>query len=303
MRSNRPFPLLLLAATTLATAGPYPDAAGLAGSTAIPKDSPLFVNWANGHAAYQPGPGVDETWQTPPKAYGMATDSVYDILCLGNGGSATLFFPLPLRDGPGPDFAVFENGISDYFLELAFVEVSSDGVHFTRFPTASLTTSPVGGFGELEPSDLDGFAGKYRLGFGTPFDLATLPDSPNLDKQHIRFVRLIDIIGDGTTKDSANRPIFDPTPTIGSGGFDLEAIGVLHQNPDPARILEAGLTPQGFLLAWESNPGTVYQIMESTDLTTWLPAAVLTGAPDAAVTRQVLPTAGAPAKYWRIGPR
>jgi len=300
MSSNTPFLLLLLAATTLAPAGSYPDAAGLAGSTAIPKDSPLFVNWANGHAAYQPGSGVDPTWQAPPKAYGRATDSVYDILCLGNGGSATLFFPLPIRDGPGADFAVFENGISDYFLELAFVEVSSDGIHFTRFPTTSLTTTPVGGFGELEPSDLDGFAGKYRIGFGTPFDLATLPDSPALDKQHIRFVRLVDIIGDGTTKDSANRPIYDPTPTIGSGGFDLEAIGVLHQNPDPVRILQSGLTPQGFLLAWESNPGSTYQIVESTDLTTWQPVASLTGAPDAAVTRRSLPTADAPAKYWRI---
>ena len=53
---------------------------------------------------------------------------------LGDDGSLVLTFPAPIADGAGPDFAVFENAFSTEFLELAFVEVSSDGTNFTRFP-------------------------------------------------------------------------------------------------------------------------------------------------------------------------
>ncbi len=301
MHSNLHLTLLLLAATRAMAAEVYPDAAGQPGTTALPADSPLFTAWAAGHGDYQPGTGADTTWQTPAKALGPATYSVYDIVCLGNGGRITLFFPNPVCDGPGADFAVFENGFTDYFLELAFVEVSSDGVHFFRFPTASLTRSPVGAFGEIEPTEINGFAGKYRAGFGTPFDLAALPDAPAFDRQNVRFVRIIDIIGDGATKDSAGRPIYDPTPTTGSGGFDLESIGVIHQNTAAPRVLASGLTGQGFLLRWEANPGTTYQIMESTDLKFWQPAATLTAPANATTAETTLPTGNAAAKYWKIG--
>src|SRR5690554_1645811 len=65
------------------------------------------------------------------------------VVSLGNGGSAVLSFENPIKNGEGPDFAVFENGFVDpendtvAFLELAFVEVSSDGAHFVRFPAIS----------------------------------------------------------------------------------------------------------------------------------------------------------------------
>jgi hypothetical protein len=294
MRSDIPAALLALALP--AAAGYYPA------NTAIHKDSPVFANWAGGHTVYQPGGGVDGQWQTPALAYGRATDSVYDIACLGNGGSITLFFPHPVCDGPGADFAVFENAMDPNFLELAFVEVSSDGVSFFRFASASLTAEIVGPFDPwgVDPTDVEGLAGKYPLGYGTPFDLAALPDSPALDKQHIRFIRIIDIVGDGGTRDSAGRPIYDPTPTTGSGGFDLDAVGVIHQNNGGFRVLEACLTDQGFQLAWESNPGSSYRIMESTDLETWTLVEAVAPSATTAVTRRTLPTANALRKYWRV---
>jgi hypothetical protein len=287
-----------------AAAGWFAPAAGTPGSTAITKDSPVFVNWANGHSAYLPGTDVEASWQTPANAYGKADADLtsLEIVCLGNGGSITLFFPHPICDGPGADFAVFENGISDYFLELAFVEVSSDGANFVRFPATSATPELIGPYDPygMDATDLDGLAGKYRRGYGTPFDLAGLPPSATLDPQHIRFVRLVDIIGNGTVTDARGWPIYDPTPTIGSGGFDLDAIGVIHQNSGAFQITAAEITPVGFALAWDSNPGSTYQIMESTDLKTWHPVATLPGNPTGALTRIVMPMTVSPANFWQV---
>lgn len=280
--------------------GPFPDAAGTPGSTAIHKDSPLFVSWANGHSSYVIGTDVDLTWQSPPKAYGKAAGTTGDIVCLGNGGSMTMFFPVAIRDGAGADFAVFENAFSDTFLELAFVEVSSDGVNFFRFPTSSLTPSTVGSFGSVYPDEIDGFAGKYRVGFGTPFDLAVLSTHQMLDKENIRYVRITDIIGNGSVKDSAGRSIFDPTPTIGSGGFDLEAIGVIHQNTaTEIKILQFGQNSQGFLLRWESNPGSIYRIETSQNLQTWQVIETMQGAAGNRTERVFLMSNEA-RRFWRV---
>jgi hypothetical protein len=48
-----------------------------------------------------------------------------------------------------------------------------------------------------------------------------------LDLSRIRYIRLRDIIGDGNALDCAGRPIYDPYPTTGGAGFDLDAIAVL----------------------------------------------------------------------------
>jgi hypothetical protein len=50
-----------------------------------------------------------------------------------------------------------------------------------------------------------------------------------VDLQNIGFVRVVDMIGDGSETDSFGNPIYDPYPTTGSAGFDLDAIGVMHQ--------------------------------------------------------------------------
>ena len=150
-------------------AGPYAPAAGEAGSTAIHKDDVSIAAWATGFADYVVGIGVDPEFQTPEKALGPAEGTTADIVSLGRGGEITLTFAVPIRDGLGADFAVFENSFSDTFLELGFVEVSSNGTDFFRFDNDSLTPAAVDAFGEVDPTEINNFAGKYRQGFGTPF--------------------------------------------------------------------------------------------------------------------------------------
>jgi hypothetical protein len=223
--------LLFFMASSVSMAGPYPPAAGVPGSTAIHMDDPAFVGWATGYTDYTIGSHVDSTWRTPEKAFGKATGNPYDVVSLGRGGQITLTFAAPIEDGEGWDFAVFENSFSDTFLELAYVEVSSDGTNFLRFDNDSLTSAPVGSYGSIDPTDIQGLAGKYRQGYGTPFDLADLREkeevtSGMVDLSRITYIRIIDIIGDGTWFDSSSDIIWDPYPTVNSAGFDLEAVGV-----------------------------------------------------------------------------
>ncbi|MBN2216830.1 MAG: PEP-CTERM sorting domain-containing protein [Pirellulales bacterium] len=228
--------LAVLAASTTGEgrAGPYASAAGTAGSTAIHKDDPSFVAWATGYQNYVVGTDCDAEWQTPGKALGKAVGGSYDIVCLGNGGAITLTFDAPITDGEGYDFAVFENGIADTFLELGYVEVSSNGTDFFRFANDSLTASPVSAFGAVDPTNITGLASKYRQSYGTPFDLAELDGvSELLDIENVGYVKIVDIVGDGTYLDTSGDVIYDPYNTVGSGGFDLDAIGVMHQVPEP----------------------------------------------------------------------
>lgn len=295
------FPLLLaLIAAPLLHAGPYPGPAGTAGTDAIAHTDPRFVNWASGHLDYDFGANVVAQWRTPAKAYGPATTDTLDIVCLGDNGKITLYFPHPIRDGDGADFAVFENSFSNTFLELAFVEVSSDGVNFFRFPNASLSTGTVGGFGSVDATNISGFAGKYKIGFGTPFDLASLPDSPLLDREHVCFVRLIDIVGDGSAKDSSNRTILDPYPTTGSAGFDLEAIGVIHQNSGDFRMLRSVLAADTCELEWESNPGRSYRIESATKLDDWVTVQTIGARQDRGSSLFIAPRSGGPSQFWRV---
>ncbi len=219
---------LALGGISSAYAGPYAPAAGKPGSTAISKDSASITNWATGYQNYLPGNGVDATWKTPAKALGKAVGDSYDVVVLGDNGSITLTFGGYITNGAGADFAVFENSFNDTFLELGFVEVSSNGTDFFRFQGSSLTTKPVGGFGAVDPTNIDGLAGKYKQGFGTPFDLDLLAGTAGLNVNQVQYVRIVDILGNGTALDSAGRPIYDPFPTTGSAGFDLDAVGVLH---------------------------------------------------------------------------
>lgn len=240
-----------------ALAGPYAPAAGQPGSTAVPKDSGSIVRWAQAWQDYHPGPNVSGTFATPDKALGAATGVATDVVSLGDGGTITLTFGGRIVDGPGADFAVFENSFNDTFLEFAWVEVSSDGSHFFRFPGFSFTPAPVGGFGAVDPTNVDGLAGKYRGGYGTPFDLSLLSGVAGLDVQAVRYVRLVDIVGDGSVKDmfpaafGGPNPIYDVYPTVSSGGFDLDGVGVMHfaaaPVPEPSTLASLGLG--GLLLA------------------------------------------------------
>jgi len=245
------------------SAGPFGPAAGQPGSQAIAYDDAGIKAWATGYENYVPGTDLDAEFQTPARALGVAGDSdgtgagvTFDIVSLGRGGSITLIFDTPIVDGSGFDFAIFENSFNDVFLELAKVSVSSDGVNFVQFDALSTVPAPVNGFGSVDATDLEQIAGKYRGGFGTPFDLAQLAGNPLLDVNNVSYVRLQDIIGDGSASNdltpetlahrlgidvselspallnianNAPAAIYDPYPTVGSAGFDLDAVAVLNQ--------------------------------------------------------------------------
>lgn len=229
--------------------GPYDPPAGQIGSEAISKDSSAIQSWATGIEICRGPVKIDDPniWDQGSNhaSFGIASNALFaaegnsnDIVSLGDSGYATLTFEHPIINGSGNDFAVFENSFSDTYLELGFVEVSSDGEHFSRFPTHSVTqfTMQIGGFGSLYATEIDGFAGKYRQGYGVGFDLNELTDTTNIDLNNIRFVRIIDCIGSidtvHSTYDSYGNIVNDPFPTpFWNSGFDLDAIGVIHQAP------------------------------------------------------------------------
>src|SRR5437868_4541796 len=132
--------ILLLSLFTCASFAQFPGPVGTIGTTAMYKDSSGFVAWGkmcNLTKGYQ---DVSNT----SLGYANFGDSSYaigkadgSIVSLGDGGIAVVTFTTPIKNGPGFDFAVFENSFDGAFLELAFVEVSSDGTTFFRFPATS----------------------------------------------------------------------------------------------------------------------------------------------------------------------
>ncbi|MFZ2145946.1 MAG: DUF4465 domain-containing protein [Sedimentisphaerales bacterium] len=253
--------------------------------------NPVFRGWATAVVSYEQTRGVDPRWCEPNKALGPATGrGDEDIFSLGDlsreqieqgalPGHITLLFGEPIRNGRGYDFVVFENGLlsefttpagsaaGQMFAELAYVEASSNGEDFVRFPAVSLTAEPVGLFGTIEISNVYNLAGKHTNSrskcTGTGFDLEEIADEAGVisglvDINDIRYVRIVDIPGTGDFYDEAvkhidpgtwpvwdcyanNHPIYDAwntslVPLHPSGGFDLDAIGVLKEQKYSADI-------------------------------------------------------------------
>lgn len=266
--------LALAAALAVRGAGPFP-----ADDTGLSITSAVFRSWIAGvvacdHPASSGGYAHDGDGQpTDPAtavrgrpledAWSLEQEPQQHVLSLGDGGSVTVTFDEPIGDGPGPDFAVFENGFLDatprpgdtnryLFAELAYVEVATATNAWARFPCQSLTTNDLfnfnltwmNRFASLDASQVDGLAGKQLIDLGTPFDLAALRTHTNVlngsvDLSNILYVRLVDVVGDGSRLDSSNRPIRDPYfESMGAGlvapapvntdGFDLRAIGVIN---------------------------------------------------------------------------
>ena len=250
-RLARAFLILLSAgAAPPALAGPY---------TEVGHAPSEMVAWATAVAAFDRGPkdianpgAGDASQGTPEVALGPASGTdPFDVVSLGDGGSITLYFESGIGDGSGDDLAVFENGfwgVDGLFAELAFVEVSSNGVDFARFDAITLNDVPVPGFGTLDPSDYRYLAGDQPISLGTGFDLAELARHPLvtaglLDLAAVSYVRVVDVIGNGSTFDSQSQPVYDPYPTaFAEGGFDLQGVGVLHAMPEPgtSAMLGAG---------------------------------------------------------------
>lgn len=257
--------VLTLNTAEIAQAESFDPQVGLPGSLAISRDDSRFVEWASGFSDLVRGPqnianpgGPTATVGTGAAGLGQANGSV---VSLGDGGRISLSFDVPITNGPGADFAVFENGFGLgaglAYLELAFVEVSSNGIDFFRFDAVSLTqtSTQIGGFGVLDASNLNNLAGKHIGGYGTGFDLEELVGvSPLLNVRSVKYVRLIDVIGTINpslgTRDSRGNLINDPYATpFGSGGFDLDGVGVLNVVPEPASLalVAIGLVSAGLM--------------------------------------------------------
>ena len=217
---------------------------GVSGSMGIHKTSLLFKSWAT-QCSVQVG-WLDIANKLAGKPIlGDSTDAIGiadgNVVSLGDSGVATVKFVQPIFNGIGADFAVFENGfqnsdnLEEAFLELAFVEVSSDGEHFFRFPASSNTSTAtqVKGAGDyMNARYINNLAGKYIAQYGTPFDLEDLKGIVGLDINNITHVRIIDVVGSikaHQSFDHSGQIINDPYPTaFPTGGFDLDAVGTIN---------------------------------------------------------------------------
>jgi hypothetical protein len=247
--------IIFLAAITCSSFSQFAPAAGEPGSSAVHKDSMVIVNWANSVESFNPGStnivniaGPIASFGEPENALHYAEGTSVDIVSLGDLGSISLGFEYPIMNGVGNDFAVFENSFSDTYLEFAHVEVSTDGEYFVRFPSISniSTTVQTGTYAVSDPTLVNNLAGKYRQGYGTPFDLNELIGHEGINLDSINFVRIIDVVGTIDeaygTLDSEGNLINDPYPSdFESGGFDLDAVAVLNENNPYANTTESEL--------------------------------------------------------------
>ena len=272
--------LLLFTIASHANAGPFESHVG----SGVPADQ--ISAWAITLVDYSPTSEVvafdsfgGGPWDRPRRGLGPANETYValgdlDAAAIAGGaapGSITVAFRASIFDGPGDDLVVFENASTFFdshspdfiFAELAYVEVSSNGVDFARFPSTSLNQevdaslpdpdlnqlyAPFGrDFAGVNTTNIDNLAGVHpvvtlpngtRMPTGTPFDLADLANDPlvssgTVDVDSIRYVRLVDIPGDGSFFDSAGNSILDAWKTVESGGFDLDAVGAIHAVPEP----------------------------------------------------------------------
>lgn len=217
---------------------------GLAGSEncqAIEYNNPAIIGWASTCTVTR---GYQDIAQAQTLAsYGSDSDATGpagnlttdNVVSLGDGGCAVLTFDQIISNGEGYDFAVFENALNDVFLELAFVEVSSDGVSYYRFPSVSntQTSTQISNAGSVDASKIHNLAGKYRVGWGTAFDLEELSGYSGLDIDNITHIRVIDVVGSinplYSTCDKNGHVINDPYPTpFASSGFDLGGVAIMN---------------------------------------------------------------------------
>ena len=179
----------------------------------------------------------------PPNLLGRPDGTVNS---LGIGGHVVLGFDVTIVDGPGADLIVTENPFSTgpvghSFAEVAFVDVSSDGIHFARVPSAYYgpNQSP-GPFGNVNIGWYEGLAGATPANLqasdpldvveagGDAIDLSDLKAHPLVMSGLVRLnaiseVRLVDA-RDGVDQDVRGTTIQD----AGSGSADIDAVAVIH---------------------------------------------------------------------------
>jgi len=186
------------------------------------------------------------------------------VVSLGVQGELVLGFQpgQALTDGEGVDLIVFENAFAVgalRFAELVRVGVSTDGLEYAFFPVWCGLTGPVGPYQPIDPAEVDGFAGVEPVlanvdsngldpfdpaeAGGDAFDLSELAGHPlvltgRVDLSRIYYVKLVDVLGDGSERDDWDNPIYDPTGSMSVSGHyqtsaDIDAIAVVHGLPAP----------------------------------------------------------------------
>jgi hypothetical protein len=243
----------VLALTAVATAGPFENSA---------VQDLEIRQWANRVVEFLPT-ASGSTLDLSVNALGSADGALVslgelDELMISQNqpqGSITVSLPYPFANGDGWDFAVFENAGQFFddpfiFAELAYVEVSSNGTDFIRFPSTSFNVEPGSGtpdteltasfgrdFAGVNVTNIRNLAGIHPAGVGTGFDLSDLVESSlgvDIDLNAIQYVRLVDIPGEGSFLDAEGRGILDTWPgAADSGGFDLDALGTRYATPEP----------------------------------------------------------------------
>ncbi|HVW30613.1 MAG TPA: Ig-like domain-containing protein [Polyangiaceae bacterium] len=224
----------------------FPPASEKGDCDCVSGESPAIVAWASSVAKTYGGQVSDK----------FKTDSLEGVCTMGNGGVFDYSFDSPITDGVGADFVVGENGFRNdqsglMFSELFYVEVSSNGVDYLRFDSASLTKDS-GAFLSLDPGQVFGLGStqvaNYGIDYRQPYDLAWLRNKKavldgKVDLSAITHVRYIDIPGtdveqtleiDGQSYtyypeyDSFGNIIRDAYLTTDSGGADVYTPGALH---------------------------------------------------------------------------
>lgn len=257
-------------------------------SNGIPHDSPMIKSWIVGYTNFI-RPDVSSGGFAQDNQFAEATpgaaiigkpasftseDVTAHVLSLGDSGSIELAFADAIVNGSGADFAVFENGFSagpGTYAELAFVEVATATNAWARFPTAYLsanTNSEVAT--TLNVRQVDGFAGKHRIEYGTPFDLDWLANNTNVlsgavDLNEINYIRIIDIPGNGTITDDLGNFIYDAAGVDIYAGFDLRGVGIIHSAG--LKFVPNAAAPAMSLMA---RPGRLYQLQYSFGQNVWL---------------------------------
>jgi hypothetical protein len=157
----------------------------------------------------------------PPRGKGERSGSL-DVLSLGSGGEIVLGFgERSIVDGPGADFVVFENPFwpggdsSQVYAELGEISVSEDGETWLTFD-CDTTGDGAGHFAgcagftptrKYDPLEVDPI--DPIVTGGDAFDLADV----GLEQAH--FVKVRDL---GTLEAAGT-----------SGGFDLDAVGIVNR--------------------------------------------------------------------------
>lgn len=175
------------------------------------------------------------------------------------GGWITVGFDQAITNGPGSDFAVWENGFNvggtgRIYAELGYVDVSTDGDNWVEFPVAYLEVES--GVPNIDSTYVYNLAGNYEAHYipvdnreGTPFNLDDILSTDAVlaglvDPNEINYIRLRDIIGGGEGGDNWDQATYfgyDQDHLICDGiayggGADWDAIGVMNAVPIPGAV-------------------------------------------------------------------